>query len=290
MTSTGKWPRRVPLLVLVGLLALSLLVGVVVVWLRGGTGIGSTKAREKDGMVTVYVPGGTFQMGSTEGESDEQPVHKVTLDSFWIDQTEVTNGQYARCVAAGKCSPPLPLSSGTRSSYYGDSQYDNYPVIYVSWDDATNYCAWAGGRLPTEAQWEYAARGPEGRVYPWGNEFDGTKLNYCDAKCLFGDVDKTADDGYADTAPVGSYPGGASWVGALDLAGNVWEWVADWYGSYPSEPQVDPTGPSSGHGRVLRGGCWINSRNSARGAFHAGNEPVNRNYGIGFRCAMSAGK
>jgi serine/threonine-protein kinase len=241
--------------------------------------------REKDDMVMVYVPGGTFQMGSTEGESDEQPVHTVTLDGFWIDRAEVTNAQYARCVAAGKCGAPSILSSATRSSYYGDSRYGDYPVIYVSWNDATAYCAWAGGQLPTEAQWEYAARGPEGRIYPWGNEFNEARLNYCDVNCPSDGADKTANDGYADTAPVGSYPGGASWVGALDMAGNVWEWVADRYGSYPSELQVNPTGPSSGELRVLRGGCWNDYRSSARVAVRAWYEPGIRQLNFGFRCA-----
>jgi formylglycine-generating enzyme required for sulfatase activity len=253
-------------------------------------GVGSTRMREKDSMVMVYVPAGDFQMGSEEGVSDEQPVHKVTLDSFWIDRTEVSNAQYARCVKDGKCDQPLTLASNTRSSYYGDKQFDNYPVIFVNWDDAANYCDWVGGQLPTEAQWEYAARGPENRVYPWGYAFDGRKLNYCDVNCQFGHADKAVNDGYADTAPVGSYPSGASWVGALDMAGNVWEMVADRYGhGYPSGPQDNPRGPSSGQDHVKRGGAWDAAFYYVTTAVRLGLGSNERGGGIGFRCARPEG-
>jgi formylglycine-generating enzyme required for sulfatase activity len=248
--------------------------------------LGDTWTRPADGMVMVYVPAGEFEMGSTEGDANEQPVHTVLLDGFWIDRTEVTNAQYLRCVEAGGCSPPPESSSATRDSYYGNSTYDNYPVTKVHWHLAADYCAWAGARLPTEAQWEYAARGPEGRVFPWGDEFDGTRLNYCDANCPREYADETVDDGYAaDTAPVGSYPGGASWCGALDMAGNVWEWVADSYGDYPSGRQVNPTGPASGEDRVLRGGSWVNDRDPARCACRGRGGPGYWLDDFGFRCA-----
>jgi formylglycine-generating enzyme required for sulfatase activity len=232
--------------------------------------------RPADGMEMVYVPGGTFQMGSTEGGADEQPVHSVTLDSFWIDQTEVTNAQYARCVAEGICSPPARPSSATRDSYYGDSQYDDYPVMWVSWDDATTYCQWAGGRLPTEAEWEYAARGPDGHLYPWGNDPPDENL---------------ANYGYSvrETTKVGSYPGGQSWVGAMDMAGNVFEWVKDWYGRYPSEPQVNPTGPASGKYRVLRGGSWNLIEEYVRAAYRYYHVPAMSLVVIGFRCVGEPG-
>lgn len=228
-------------------------------------------------------------MGSNDVNSDEKPVHEVTLDSFWIDQTEVTNAQYTRCDEADRCNAPSSPTSYTRDSYYGNSEFADYPVIFVSWEDAKTYCEWAGGRLPTEAEWEYAARGPQGLVYPWGNEFDGRKLNFCDKNCAIGWVDKNVDDGYADTAPVGSYPDGASWASARDMAGNVWEWVADWYGAYPSESQVNPTGPRNGVFRVLRGGSFYSVVSHVRAANRDNNTPGNRvDYGVGFRCVGAA--
>lgn len=172
----------------------------------------------------MYVPAGEFTMGSDNGDADEKPVHTVPLDAFWIDQTEVTNAMYARCVQAGACNSPGSVGSFTRDGYYGDSEFDNYPVIYVSWNDANAYCSWADRRLPTEAEWEKAARGENALVYPWGNNFDGTRVNFCDKNCSFDWADKASDDGYADTATAGSYSNGASPYGALDMAGNVWNW------------------------------------------------------------------
>jgi serine/threonine-protein kinase len=252
-----------------------------------------TWTRPSDGMVMAYVPGGEFEMGSDDNELDyalrlcneyyddcerewfeaEQPVHTVALDGFWIDQTEVTNAQFARCVAAGACDRPARGGSFSRDSYYGNSTYDNYLVIYVSWPEALEYCTWAGARLPTEAEWEYAARGPEGRRFPWGDEFDGLRLNHCDANCEFDWASETVNDGYADTAPVGSYPAGASWCGALDMAGNVWEWGQDFYGPYLSGRQVNPTGPSSSAWRVLRGGSWPYVPHAVRGAYRDWSRP-----------------
>ena len=269
-----------------------------------GCSLGDAQVRPADGMVMVCVPSGEFQMGSTEEEveaelemcnqgrgdcsrawfADELPAHMVALDGFWMDQTEVTNGQYAQCVAAGACDPPGGNSSYAYDSYYGNSAYDDYPVVNVSWYSATAYCEWVGGRLPTEAEWEYAARGPEGNVYPWGDTFDGTRLNYCDANCGFGWSDDTCDDGYAGTAPVGTYPSGASWVGALDMSGNVWEWVADWYAHYPSEQRENPAGPVSGDRRVLRGGSWHFARGLARGTYRDWEFPGRFADHFGLRC------
>ncbi len=242
---------------------------------------GSTQTRSADGMVMVYVPGGSFEMGSEKELGDPQafeyrPVHTVTLDGFWIDRTEVTNAQYARCVAAGNCSAPPDWSSFKRKSYYGDSQYDVYPVIWVSWDNAAIYCGWAGGRLPTEAEWEFAARSPYGRIFPWGDNLpDATLLNYANSKL-------------SDTTRVGTYPKGQSWVGALDMAGNVQEWVSDWYDSYPSAPQVNPTGPASGKYRVARGGGWDNYLQSVHAAFRCHYTPVERYNLLGFRCVVAS--
>jgi formylglycine-generating enzyme required for sulfatase activity len=275
-----------------------------------------TWTRPADEMAMVYVPAGEFQMGSNdngvdnalqlcnqfhrackckEGRdfckrewfADEQPAHSVALDGFWIDRTEVTNAQFERCVQAGMCAPPDESSLYTLASYYGNPTYDNYPVVNVNWYQAEAYCKWAGGRLPTEAEWEYAARGAEGRIFPWGSEFDGTRLNYCDAKCWLEWADQTFDDGYADTAPVGSFPQGVSWSGAQDLAGNVWEWVADWYASdyYGHSPARNPTGPSSGEYRVLRGGAWGLEPIYAYSLYRGSKYPDKSNIYSGFRCA-----
>jgi formylglycine-generating enzyme required for sulfatase activity len=249
--------------------------------ISGTHALGDTWTRPADGMVMIYVPAGEFQMGSTTSD-DEEPVHTVALDGFWLDRTEVTNAQYGKCVTADKCDP---------SYYSGDSRFngDDQPVVGVSWHDAVAYCEWAGGRLPTEAEWEYAARGPEALTYPWGNTFDGTRLNFCDKNCTYDWAEKSVNDSYEFTAPVGSYPDGASWTGALDLAGNVWEWVADWYGSYPSGRQVNPTGPQSGEYRVLRGGSWYSYEYLTRGAYRDWYAPADtRNDIFGFRCGVSA--
>jgi eukaryotic-like serine/threonine-protein kinase len=236
---------------------------------------GATRTREADVMTMVYVPAGTFQMGSHHEAAldNEKPQHPVALAAFWIDQTEVTNAQYKRCVAAGAC---------TESSYNDNSTFNgaNYPVVGVSWFDAVNYCAWAGGRLPTEAEWEYTARGPEGFIYPWGNEFDKSREN-----------SGGLGDGYVQTAPVGKFPEGASWVGALDMAGNVWEWVNDWYAGdyYIHSPIEDPAGPENGETRVLRGGSWNNLSDGERErtSVRYGSNPGNKTNNIGFRCAGS---
>jgi formylglycine-generating enzyme required for sulfatase activity len=258
-----------------------------------------TWTRLTDGMEMVYVPGGTFEMGSTDAEIDaafeqceqdlgsgecqrhwferEAPAHSVTLDGFWIDQTEVTNSQYARCVADGTCSPPSESGSWTRDSYYGDSQFDDYPVLYVSWYDADTYCQWVGGRLPTEAEWEYAARGPDGHIYPWGNnEPNSTLANY--------------DDNVGDTTKVGSYPDGECWVGALDMAGNVREWVNDWYADdyYAASPAENPTGPDTGGFRVLRGGSWGDFPYNVRSANRDRYFPYGRYVNFGFRCVVAS--
>lgn len=235
-------------------------------------GIGST-IMGGDGMTLLYVPGGEFTMGS-DVNSDEQPIHQVTLDAYWIDQTEVTNAMYAKCVKANQCRLPRSAKSNTREYYYYNPEFGNYPVISVSWNDAASYCSWVGRRLPTEAEWEKAARGTDGRTYPWGNnEPDSSLLNI--------DI--------ADTTAVGTYPGSASIYGAFDMSGNVWEWVADWYGEtyYQDSPSTNPLGPESGELRVLRGGSW----GSADDEFHSAQRYKNgqrfNNSFIGFRCAIS---
>ena len=236
-----------------------------------------TTIREIDGMEMVYVPAGEFSMGSESGDIDEKPVHTVYLDAYWIDKYEVSNGQYAKCVAAGDCTKPSYTKSYTRSNYYGNPEYDNYPVIYVNWNQAKDYCQWAGGELPTEAQWQKAARGTDGRIYiyPWGNERPDSRLaNY--------------DGNIGDTSPVTDYEAGASPYGALNMAGNVREWVNDWYGSnyYSTSPTRNPSGPSSGEYRVLRGGSWNDSNRIIRAAYRNNNYPTDANGYNGFRCVL----
>jgi formylglycine-generating enzyme required for sulfatase activity len=273
---------------------------------------GPTQVSERDGMVQVTIPAGTFQMGETTSRGlaecqllfepftdetcnqdlfkHEEPVHSVTLDAFWMDRTEVTNAQYALCAAGGACTPPEYTGSYSLTSYYGDAAYDDYPVIFVNSMDAAAYCAWAGRRLPTEAEWEYAARGglADG-LYPWGDTFDGTKANFCDVNCASSYAHPDYDDGFAETAPVGSYA--ANGYGLYDMAGNVWEWVNDWYSSmyYSITPAINPTGPASGDYLVMRGGSWFNNGHALRVAYRYGFELYLADT-VGFRCADTPGR
>jgi formylglycine-generating enzyme required for sulfatase activity len=232
-------------------------------------------------MVMVYVPAGEFAMGS-ERLDNEKPVHTVYLDSFWIDRTEVTNAQFRHCVEAGACQAPTTCDDGFPN--YGDEGKANSPVVCADWSQAESYCRWAGARLPTEAEWEKAARGTDGRVYPWGNDPAS-----CDRVNTYVDSEGGRCVGHA--VDVGSYPAGASPYGALDMAGNVWEWVADWYDAeyYARSPLHNPQGPESGLFKVLRGGCWLYGSSDIRTAFRVEDPPTIRRYQIGFRCAASEG-
>jgi len=225
-------------------------------------------------MELVYVPAGSFRMGRETGTVDEKPAHTVTLDAFWLDRTEVTNAHYTQCVAAGECESTLSA---------GDADWNGatYPVIGVSWNYATAYCAWAGGRLPTEAEWEYAAGGPESRIYPWGDDQRQGYANCHEDDCR---------DGFETTSPVGTFPEGASWVGALDMAGNVWEWVNDWYSDsyYGISPTSNPPGPASGTYRVFRGSSFVDSLLNLRVANRDSDNPDVCSDGVGFRCVGGA--
>jgi formylglycine-generating enzyme required for sulfatase activity len=217
----------------------------------------------------VNVDAGEFMMGSNEGDSDERPVHPVSLDAFRISKYEVTNAQYAQCVRATVCDEPEGLQ------YYSDPAYADHPVVYVSWFNAEDFCEWIDGRLPTEAQWEYAARGPEGNMYPWGDE-----LPTCQ-RAQYWECGE-------DTVPVGSFgEASASWCGVEDMAGNIWEWVRDWHGDYPSEPRTNPTGPENGDCRMLRGGGFYGAPDSLRAAYRSHGAPGLRYDDIGFRCAAA---
>jgi len=221
----------------------------------------------------VYVPAGEFEMGSKDGSKDQEPEHWVYLDAFWIDKTEVTNAQYQRCVMAGAC----------KESWYADdanSAGDAQPVVGVQHYMAKAYCEWVGARLPTEAEWEKAARGTDGRSYPWGNE---------KATCEYAVMKDGSGNGCGEdkTWPVGNKPRGASPYGALDMAGNVWEWVADWYDDeyYTRSPDRNPTGPDSGDMWARRGGSWIDDQYEVRSTSRSWSIPQINSGGIGFRCA-----
>ncbi|KXK12429.1 MAG: serine/threonine protein kinase [Chloroflexi bacterium OLB14] len=258
----------------------------------GGTA-GEERLSSADGMSEIYIPEGTFRMGAmdTEEERDEVPSHNVTLKAFWIDKFEVTNGMYFNCVKAGACEPPQYLKSETRDSYFGNAEFNDFPVVYVTSYQAELYCKWAGRRLPTEAEWERAARGDDFRTYPWGDDRpDSSRGNF---NFIVG-----------DTTRVGSYPAGASPFGVLDMAGNVAEWVADYYDAnyYAQNVTVNPTGPgarSQYFQRVVRGGTFqdaykdirVANRASVRGSNPSAQDQFSADYlgdvspKIGFRCA-----
>jgi formylglycine-generating enzyme required for sulfatase activity len=236
----------------------------------------------------VLVPAGSFPMGcdltnpAEVCDADAQPVHSVYLDAYYIDLYEVTNGRYRACVNAGGCSTPSPWGSATRSWYYGNNAYDAYPVLNVSWQDAADYCAWAGKRLPTEAEWEKAARGTGGGwAYPWGNEAPS---------CALANFKGASGPCVGDTSQVG-HPAGSSPYGLQDMAGNVWEWVSDWYGEgyYSASPSSNPTGPAEGTEKVVRGGSWYEEARWVHASVRVSDLPAARYDRLGFRCARSAG-
>jgi formylglycine-generating enzyme required for sulfatase activity len=279
----------------------------------------------KDGAEMVLVPAGEFVMGSNPDDiasllrrhpkangailKDEIPKHRIFLNAFYIDKYEVTNAHFQQFVQAtgyrtqaesagggkirtgAKTWADVPDATWRAPRGQGSSiaGLEAHPVVQVSWHDAKAYCTWAGKRLPTEAEWEKAARGTDGRLYPWGNEFDGARANFCDRNCAFEWKDTAIDDGARATAPVGSYETGKSPYGAYDMAGNVWEWVADWYDAtyYRRSPARNPQGPTSGTQMVLRSGSWLYTAPDFRATERAGVPSDRRNENIGLRCAQT---
>ncbi len=250
-----------------------------------------TVITDTKGITMVLVPAGPFKMGSNSGGSDEQPVHQVYLDEFYIDQYEVTNAHYAAFLreqgnqeegGVNWLNPDSSRLSGDGKAWEIAAGYDDHPVTGISWYGAKAYCAWRGGRLPTEAEWEKAARGDDQRTYPWGEAIDCHLANYGNDEC-----------GIQDTTPVGAYLAGVSPYGAYDMAGNVWEWVADWYDEnyYKNSPSENPTGPKDEENKsskVLRGGGWIYSEGYARAPGRDSAGPADQAGGIGFRCVGAA--
>jgi formylglycine-generating enzyme required for sulfatase activity len=224
--------------------------------------------REKDGAIVVRIPGGEFKMGTPEGQGEDQehPQHTVRLRDFLMDKTEVTWGQYRRFATAA--SRPLP-----KAPIWGTPEA--FPASNVTWDEANAFCTWAGGRLPTEAEWERAARGGDLREHPWGNNWDAWRCN-------------TRDGGLHAPGAAAAYPDCANPNGVLDLAGSVWEWCSDWYepGYYARSPVDNPTGPETGATRVTRGGAWMSPAFSARSASRQGIEGSWAEPMHGFRCVQ----
>ncbi len=248
-------------------------------------------------VVMLLVPEGEFTMGSEAGYPDEVPVHPVWVDSFYIDRLEVTNRQYQDCVEAGACSPPRRADCCTEDpnraplwpTYFGNPEYDNYPVIFITWFDANDFCTWRGARLATEAEWEKASRGDDARIYPWGNEEPMPEL--LNFTWLPGEFEVRPR--YA-TSPVGSYPKGASPYGVLDLAGNVYEWLWDRYDAnyYEVSPYENPTGPDTGDFRLTRGGSFFNQafRNRSANRNNAYIPASSFHFDGGARCASDPPK
>ncbi|MCL4234008.1 MAG: formylglycine-generating enzyme family protein [Deltaproteobacteria bacterium] len=256
----------------------------------------------------IAIPAGTFWMGSNadpeldafspgvdEGFSDEHPLHRVDLRAYAIERTEVANAQYRACVDANACDDPFDTSSRTRSDYYLNPAYDAYPVVHVSWHQAAQYCAWLGRRLPTEAEWEKAARGTGVRRYPWGDSPPDclrANLHLSTAHFDTGGNFVVDDEGCAgDTEPVADYDYGASPFSVQNLSGNVFEWVADYYAAnyydtamWPDNAD-DPTGPETGERRVIRGGSFMTVATLGRTAYRSAMLPESSTSDLGFRCA-----
>lgn len=234
----------------------------------------------KDGAPMMLVPAGEFIMGSDRGDEDEAPVHRVYLNTFYIDKFEVTNARFAKYVEAIQSEPPWGFSDKETPVVHADR-----PVRWVSWMDAMGYCLWVGKRLPTEAEWEKAARGTDERLYPWGNDLP-TPVH-----AVYG-----LKEGGAETVSViGDHHMGQSPYGVQDLAGNLYEWVMDWYeedfySNFLNNPAINPRGPSEGTAKVQRGGSYINTPYRLRSSFRTKGNPTEQDPNVGFRCAQGVPK
>lgn len=227
------------------------------------------------GMEVIFIPEGEFLMGSVDTDSNrdaasEEPQHKVYLDAFWMSKTQVTNAMFNACVTTGICKYSV---SQTTNPNYLDPLFSNHPVVYISWSMAQTYCAWTGGRLPTEAEWEKSARGPGGQRFPWGSELARIKFT-------------NAGNEIGNTTPVGSFPYGMSYYGALDMGGNVREWVSDWYDPeyFKQSPEMNPQGPETGEKKVLKGASYTDPWVYSRAANRLSHEPDSPGAVRGFRC------
>ena len=249
-----------------GVILLAVVVAAAVVLMKKKSTPLAAEITDPKNAVMVLVPEGDFVMGSDNGDEDERPVHTVYLDEFYIDKYEVTNLDYRVCVVDGVCKPPQDMTN------YNNPEYENHPVVYVDWEMARTYCDWRDAQLPTEAQWEKAARGMDARTYPWGEGIACSQANYL--SCI------------EDTQPFDSYAGSLSPYGAYNMAGNVWEWVADWYSpAYDVSETDNPVGAESGERRVLRGGGWNQHEYLLRTSARLGVVPTDVFLSFGFRCA-----
>ncbi len=259
---------------------------------------------DRTGTEMVLVASGEFSMGYKVEEALEEckkynsncspgqfsliePAGKLFLKSFYIDKYEVTNSAYQKCVDAKVCQPPRKTSSNTRAEYYGTAIYASYPVVYVDWNMAKTYCEWRDARLPTEAEWEKAARGINGFLFPWGNEFGGVRANFCDKNCPVGSANINLVDGFSDTVPVKSLANGKSKYEVFNLAGNVWEWISSLYKPYPYDPNDGREDLQATGVRVVRGGSWRDEISRLFSIARSGYDPTIANDSIGFRCAKS---
>jgi formylglycine-generating enzyme len=241
----------------------------------------------QDGGIGIFIPAGEFIMGSPQdvGNADEHPIRTVSIDAYWIYRYEVTNGQFNRFVVEAAYTAEGPWKK------YGVPGREDHPVICITWNDAEAYCQWAGGRLPSEAEWEKASRGVDGRLYPWGNDWDRNKCNNAGTDSREYKASRAKIELRRGTTPVGLFPRGVSPYGCLDMAGNVWEWCQDFYDAdyYRKAPPENPAGPLAGETRVFRGGAWNNDATTGfRCAYRTGSKPRMTDDLHGFRVCFTS--